>query len=112
MFPRIEDERDLSLFLSSFAGPLFDKCQFISAISASGGIVTCWNSRDFICTEVIVRVFSLTLRLKHLASGLSFFLSNVYDPPTWEGKVDFCSELVALKEHRPHPRGSPIIELL
>ncbi len=85
-------------FLNSFAGSHFDKCQFIKADGASGGIVTCWNSGVFACTEVLVRIFSLTLHLVHRASGLSFFITNVYGPPTWDGKTDFCDELSALKE--------------
>ncbi len=74
-----------------------DKCQCLSSVGASGGLVTCWSSRDFTCTEAIVRHFSLTVRLKHLLSGTSFYLTNVYGPPTWEGKADFCSELEGLR---------------
>ncbi len=86
-------------FLNSFVGRLFNKCHFISANGASGGVVTCWNADDFSCLEVLVRVFSLTLRLVHRASGLSFFVTNVYGPRGWEGKAAFCSELGALKAH-------------
>ncbi len=84
-------------FLNSFAGPSFDKCQYISASGASGGIVTCWHSGVFACSEVMVRDSSLTLRLVHRASGSSFAITNVYGPPTWDRKADFCSELRALK---------------
>ncbi len=65
-------------FLRSFAGPHVDKCQFLKSVGASGGLITCWSSRDFACAEVIVRQFSLTVKLKHLLSGTSFYLSNVY----------------------------------
>ncbi len=87
----------LRSFLRSFAGPRFDKCHFIRSDGASDGIVTCSNSRDFICLEVVVRIFSLTLRLKHFSTGLTFYITNVYGPPTWEEKEDFCRELAALK---------------
>ncbi|OAY70623.1 hypothetical protein ACMD2_27059, partial [Ananas comosus] len=49
------------------------------------------------CSEVIVRIFSITLKLTHLSSRKIFYLTNVYGPPTWDGKEDFCSELRALK---------------
>ncbi len=84
-------------FPSSFAGPSFDKCQYISASGASGGIVTCWHSGDFACCEVLVRDFSPTLRFMHRANGFSFAITNVYGPPTWDGKAAFCTELRALK---------------
>ncbi len=90
-------------FLSSFAGSLFDKCQFIPASGASGGIITCWHSGDFACSEVLVRDFSLTLRLVHRASGLAFAITNVYVPPSWAGKDSFCNELRALKPHCAGP---------
>ncbi len=67
-------------FISSFAGGFFDKCHYIPANGASGGIFTGWNSRFFSCTEVLVRKHSLTLRLKHCASGTLFYLTNVYGP--------------------------------
>ncbi len=84
-------------FLRSFVGSRFNKCHFISSVGASGGIAMCWNARDFTCLEVIVRNYSLTLRLKHYSSGLVFYITNVYRPPTWDGKEEFCSELAALK---------------
>ncbi len=68
-------------FLRSFVGSRFDKCHYISSAGASGGIATCWNARDFACLEVLVRNYSLTLRLKHFSSGTVFFLTNVYGPP-------------------------------
>ncbi len=84
-------------FLRSFAGPLVDKCHFVKALGASGGIVTCWGSRDFTCPEVLVRRFSITVRLKSNACGSSFYLTNVYGPPAWDGKVELCHELAELK---------------
>ncbi|OAY70197.1 hypothetical protein ACMD2_24755 [Ananas comosus] len=69
----------------------------LNDVGASGGIVTCWNSRDFSCTEVVVGKYSLTVRLEHFANKCSFFLTNVYGPPAWEGKTDLCNELSALK---------------
>ncbi|OAY65254.1 hypothetical protein ACMD2_16588 [Ananas comosus] len=45
---------------------------------------------------VLSRKYSLTLHLTQLASGKSFFITNVYGPPTWEGKEEFCSELLSL----------------
>ncbi len=84
-------------FTSSFAGNFIDKRHFISAVGASGGIFTGWNSRFFTCIEVLVRNFSLTLRLKHHPSGSLFYITNVYGPPGREGKEDFCVELASLK---------------
>ncbi len=84
-------------FLRSFAGPLFDKCQFVKAAGASGGIITCWRSSLFSCTEVIVRRFSITVLFTCNSSRLTFYVTNVYGPPTWEGKEEFCSELANLK---------------
>ncbi len=84
-------------FLRSFAGSHVDKCQILSYVGASGGLITCWSSRDFSCSEVVVRRFSLTVKLKHWASGTSFYLTNVYGPPAWEGKEAFCSELEELR---------------
>ncbi len=68
-------------FLRSFSGSFLDKCQFIEANGASGGLITCWSSRIFLCSEVIVRNFSLTLLLRHRASGARFYITNVYGPP-------------------------------
>ncbi len=85
-------------FLRSFAGRFFDRCQLIESSGASGGIITCWSSNLFSCSEVLVRTFSLTVRLKLHASGPPFYVTNVYGPPTWDGKEDFCRELAALKE--------------
>ncbi len=84
-------------FISSFADGFFDKCHFIQANGASRGIFTSWNSRYYFCTEVLVRKHSLTLRLKHCASGTLFHLTNVYGPASWAGKEEFCLELAALK---------------
>ncbi len=80
-------------FLRTVAGPCFDKCQFVKSEGAAGGIITCWNSNVFCCSEVIVRRFSLTVRLKFLHSGVVFWVTNVYGPPSWDGKEEFCSEL-------------------
>lgn len=88
-------------FLRSFVGSFFDKCHFIRVNGASGGLVTCWCAKDFCCSEVLIRTYSLTIRLKHLSSGTHFFLTNVYGPSTWEGKENFCSELAALKSVCP-----------
>ncbi len=84
-------------FLRSFTGAYFDKCHFVKSERASGGIITCWSSRVFACSEVIVRNFSITVCLKFLSSSTSFYVTNVYGPPTWEGKDDFCKELGDLK---------------
>ncbi len=35
-------------FLRSFAGPQVDKCQILKYVGASGGLATCWSSRDFL----------------------------------------------------------------
>ncbi len=83
-------------FLREFAGPCFDKCHFVRSVGSAGGIVTCWNSKLFSCTEVIVRRFSLTVRLKVAQSGSNIYITNVYGPPSWEGKEEFCNELLAL----------------
>ncbi len=85
------------LFLRSFVGMYFDKYHFVKSGRASGGIITCWSSLVFSCTEVLVRNFSLTVRLKFLSSGVIFYVTNVYGPPTWEHKEDFCNELARLK---------------
>ncbi len=37
------------------------------------------------------------MRLQHIPSNSHFFLTNVYGPPTWEGKAEFCDELRELK---------------
>lgn len=84
-------------FLRSFAGSFVDKCHLIKEVGASGGIITCWCAKDFSCSEVIVRNYSLTTHLKHVSNGTHFFLTNVYGPPTWDGKEEFFSELAALK---------------
>ncbi len=84
-------------FVVSFAGRFLDKCHFIPANGASGGIYTGWNSRFYSCSEVVVRKYSLTIRLMHCASGTLFYLTNVYGPATWAGKEEFCQELAALK---------------
>ncbi len=84
-------------FLRSFGGPSLDKRMFVEANGASGGLITCWNSKVFECIDAIVRSFSLTLRLCHQASGVRFFITNVYGPPRWEEKDAFCTKISRLK---------------
>lgn len=84
-------------FLRSFVGTFCDKCHYIKSERASGGLITCWSSKQFSCSEVLLRKYSLTIRLTHNASNASFYVTNVYGPPTWDGKEEFCSELTALK---------------
>ncbi|XP_020102569.1 uncharacterized protein LOC109720094 [Ananas comosus] len=83
-------------FLRSCCGSSIDRCHFVPAIGASGGIITCWNSKVLSCSEALIRQHSLTLLLTHLGSGKSFYLTNVYGPPSWTGKDAFCSELTDL----------------
>lgn len=83
-------------FLRSCCGSSIDRCQFLPAVGASGGLITCWNSKIFSCSEVLIRKHSLTLLLTYSASGKCFYLTNVYGPPTWNGKDEFCSELLNL----------------
>lgn len=85
-------------FLRSFVGSFFDKYYFIPSVGSAGGIITCWNSKAFSCGEVLVRKYSLTTQMKHLSSGSTFYVTNVYRPPSWDGKEEFCNELAALKE--------------
>ncbi|OAY83381.1 hypothetical protein ACMD2_21719 [Ananas comosus] len=66
-------------FLSSVGGSLLNKCVFLEAVGASGGIITGWSSRFFSCSE--------------------FFLTNVYGPASWDGKEEFFAELAQLKDH-------------
>lgn len=47
---------------------------------------------------MVNRDFSLTLNLKHSDTGKRFYLTNVYGPPSWDGKGDFCSKLLLLGE--------------
>ncbi len=84
-------------FLKSFAGSFLDKRQIIEANGASGGLITCWSSKIFDCTEVLMRTFSITVHLLHRASGERFFVTNVYGPHSGEGKDSFCAELAQLK---------------
>ncbi len=84
-------------FLRSFAGLHFDKCLFIKSSGASGGLITCWSSNVFSCSRALLRNRSLTVQLKHLPSGAVFFVTNVYGPPTLDGKLEFCQELAGLK---------------
>lgn len=85
-------------FLCSFASSYLDKRVFLEANGASGDLITCWSSRAFACSEVIVRRFSITVHLAHFKSGANFFVTNVYGPATWEGKDDFFLELMQLQE--------------
>lgn len=34
--------------------------------------------------------------MTHITSGKTFYLTNAYGPPTWDGKDEFCSELLSL----------------
>ncbi|OAY81617.1 hypothetical protein ACMD2_23114 [Ananas comosus] len=65
---------------------------------ASSGLLTCWSSRIFSCSEVITKNFSLTIRLSHAQSGETFYVANVYGPPSWEGTDDFCMELLLFRD--------------
>lgn len=80
-------------FLRSFGGSFLDKCVFVESKGASGGVITCWSSRIFVCHEVIVRQFSIIVFLTRVNSGTSFYVTNVYRPATWDGKEEFYLEL-------------------
>ncbi len=86
-------------FLRSFAGPLLDKRQIIEANGASGGLITCWSSKCFECTEVLRRNSSITVHLLHRGSGQRVYVTNVYDPQSGEEKAAFCTELAQLKTY-------------
>ncbi|OAY81359.1 hypothetical protein ACMD2_23820, partial [Ananas comosus] len=51
--------------------------------------------------SALLRNYSLTLHLTHRASGKPFFITNAYGPPTWDGKEEFCSELLSLSSSCP-----------
>ncbi|OAY84113.1 hypothetical protein ACMD2_08310, partial [Ananas comosus] len=78
-------------------GSFYDKFQLIEAVGASGGLLTCWSSLVFSCSEAYLKQYSITIQLTHTQSGSSFYVTNVYGPPTWEGKEEFCTELAHLK---------------
>lgn len=61
-----------------------------------GGRVTCWSSKFFLCSEVLMSKFFLTIRLNHCTSGSQFYVTNVNGPPSWDGK-EFCEKLATLK---------------
>ncbi|OAY82491.1 hypothetical protein ACMD2_18555 [Ananas comosus] len=48
--------------------------------------------------EMIKKNLSLTLQLSHLRGGESFYITNVYGPPAWEGNEDFRMELLLLRD--------------
>ncbi len=85
-------------FLKNVVGPFLDKCQFIEANGSAGDLITCWSSKVFECSEVIVRTFSISVLLSHRTSGVRFYVTNVYGPHSGEGKAAFCSELAQLKD--------------
>lgn len=61
-------------FLRSFGGSFVDKCVFVESNGASGGLITCWSFRVFICHEVIMRRFSITVLLTHVMSKAKFYV--------------------------------------
>lgn len=46
-----------------------------------------------------MRTYSITTLLSSSTTGTKFFLTNVYGPPSWDGKKEFFAELVQLKVH-------------
>lgn len=85
-------------FLRSFAGSFLDKCVFLKSNGASGGLITCWNSRTFRCQEVIVRRYSIVVLLSLVNCGTRFYVTNVYGPTSWDSKEAFFSKLLLLKD--------------
>lgn len=61
------------------------------ACGASSGLLTCWSSWIFSCSEVITKNFSLAIRLSHVQSRETFYVANVY------GTDDFCMELLLFR---------------
>ncbi len=80
-FQKSKVESVFRSFLRSFVGSNFDKCYFVKSDDASGGIITCWSSKIFACSGILVRNYSLTVQLKQIASGAVFSFTNVYGPP-------------------------------
>ncbi|OAY70654.1 hypothetical protein ACMD2_25377 [Ananas comosus] len=88
-----------SLITPTRARSFIDKCVFLESNGASGGLITCWSSRVFSCKEVIVRNYSISVLLELVSCGTRFFVTNVYGPASWDGKEDFFSELLLLKDY-------------
>ncbi len=97
-FQETKVDKIFRFFLRSIASSSIDKCHYIKSNGASGGFITCWCASEFSCSDVLIRRLSLTVRLKHKLSGNMFYLTNVYNPLSWEGKEEFCNELAALKD--------------
>lgn len=84
--------------LRCIGGSFINKCVFLEATGATGGVITAWNSRFFIGREVIVSKFFITVQLLSVKCGSVFFVTNVYGPSAWDGKEEFFTELINLKE--------------
>lgn len=84
-------------FLRSVARSFLNKCVFLESDGASGGVITCWSSRAYTCHDLLVRNYSITVRLTHDKIGKNFYVTNVYGLATWDGKEEFYSELAQLK---------------
>ncbi|OAY69495.1 hypothetical protein ACMD2_25539 [Ananas comosus] len=71
---------------------------FVESNNASGGLITCWSLCIFICHEVIVRRYSITILLSLIKDVTRFYITNVYGSTNLEGKEDLFLELAQLKE--------------
>ncbi len=71
-----------NFFLLPFASTFIDKCHFVEA----AGALQCGC-----CAQVFTHG-----PVKVYPERVHFYLTNVYGPPTWEGK-EFCDELSNLK---------------
>lgn len=83
------------LFLSML-GPQFRDYAFLPAANTCGGVIACWSSVATI-SDVLVRVFFVTLNIHLMGTDDPWWLICVYGPQPDDAKVLFLQELEAIR---------------
>jgi hypothetical protein len=68
----------------------------LDAVGSCGGIVTTWDSRLLVLSDVLRRKFSLTTVFVSTTLDLSFTVTNVYPPSDHGLTSEFVREMIAL----------------
>jgi hypothetical protein len=83
-------------FLKNFCPRYFNKFEFVPSVGASGGLLTVWNSSQFIGELIYSGTFAITIKLTSQQSGQQWFLTNIYGPCSSTGRAEFTNWLYNL----------------
>jgi exonuclease III len=88
--------------VSQLLGTSFDYA-FLPATHTRGGILVAWKAVAWSALSISTRRFSVSVKMRHLSSGVEWWLTSVYGPFQDADKSAFISELQELRLLRLGP---------